>query len=257
MQWVSWRAVAGAVVLGGILTAGALVSPSTVFGSVEALVANPVPFGLAVLGIYLVRPLLAWPTTPLAVLVGYGFGFAPGVPIALAFVVLTVTPVFVVARRIVGPGGGDDACEPGERGDPCEPGESTPDEPRSSGQWAARGLPVGAALERAGDRVVRYYETTGPIRGVTISRLAPIPSDVATCAAARGGVGYRAFVIGTVLGETPWTIAAVLVGSSAATISTGGLGDLGVGLTVACTLAALCLLAGPVHRAASTRSSLE
>ncbi|MFC6718391.1 TVP38/TMEM64 family protein [Natrialbaceae archaeon GCM10025810] len=236
-QSVPSRAIAGVVILCGILVAGVLVSPSAVFGSLETLAADPVPFGLAVAGLYLVRPLLAWPTTPLAALVGYGFGLPLGVPIALACVVLTVTPVFLAARRVVG--------------------DSEPDGADRRDRGRGRAAPFAAALERTGDRIDRYYETTGPIRGVTVSRLAPIPSDVATCAAAKGGVGYRTFAIGTVIGETPWTVAAVLVGSSAATVTTEGVGDLGLTFAVACTLAALLLLAGPAYRAVAARSSLE
>lgn len=225
---VRTRALAGAVAASGMVAAGLLVSPSRVMETVDALVADPFLFGLVVAGLYLVRPLLAWPTTPLAVVVGYGFGVAAGVPIALGGVVTTVLPVFLVARWLAG------------ETDPTH-------EPR-----AERENGGSRVLDRAGDAIARYYETAGPLRGVIASRLAPIPSDVATCAAAVSGVTLRQLVVGTAIGELPWTIAAVVVGASAATITSSGLGELGVAFSVACALAAVVLLAGPVYRTLRT-----
>ncbi|AFO56814.1 MULTISPECIES: VTT domain-containing protein [Natrinema] len=219
---VRTRALIGAIVASGAVAAGALVSPSTIIGTVDAVAADPVLFGLLVAGLYLVRPLLAWPTTPLAVVVGYGVGVPVGVPIALCGVVVTVFPVFVAARWLAAGAAGEDADM--------------------------------ALLERAGAAVARYYETAGPLRGVTASRLAPIPSDVATCAAAVSGVGYRQLVLGTVIGELPWTIAAVVVGASAATVTAGGLEEVGVTLSLACAAAAVLLLAGPAYRRIRTAS---
>ncbi|ELY67589.1 TVP38/TMEM64 family protein [Natrinema versiforme] len=226
---VRTRALAGAVAASGMVAAGLLVSPSKVMGTVDALVADPFLFGLVVAGLYLVRPLFAWPTTPLAVVVGYGFGVAAGVPIALVGVVTTVLPVFLVARWLAA--GEADAAR----------------ESRAEGEGSDSRV-----LERAGDAVARYYETAGPLRGVTASRLAPIPSDVATCAAAVSGVTPRQLVVGTVIGELPWTIAAVVVGASAATVTSSGLGELGAAVSVACALAAVVLLAGPVYRTLRT-----
>ncbi|QCW02652.1 TVP38/TMEM64 family protein [Natrinema pallidum] len=219
---VRTRALAGAIVASGAVAAGVLVSPSTIVGTVDAVAADPILFGLLVTGLYLVRPLLAWPTTPLAAVVGYGFGVPVGVPIALCGVVVTVFPVFVAARWLAAGASDEDADA--------------------------------ALLERAGDTVARYYETAGPLRGVTASRLAPIPSDVATCAAAVSGVGCRQLVLGTVVGELPWTVAAVVVGASAATVTAGGLEGVGVALSLACAAAAVLLLAGPAYRRIRTGS---
>ncbi|QCS41922.1 TVP38/TMEM64 family protein [Natrinema versiforme] len=226
---VRTRALAGVIAASGMVAAGLLVSPSKAMGTVDALVADPFLFGLVVAGLYLVRPLLAWPTTPLAIVVGYGFGVAAGVPLALVGVVTTVLPVFLVTRWLA-TGEADTARE-------------------SHAESEGGGSRF---LERAGDVVARYYETAGPLRGVTASRLAPIPSDVATCAAAVSGVTLRQLVVGTAIGELPWTIAAVVVGASAATITSSGLGELGVALSVACALAAVVLLAGPVYRTLRT-----
>lgn len=237
LESASRRALVGFVVAGAVVTAGLLVSPSAMAAVLESLVGDPFWFGLTVAGLYAVRPLLAWPTTPLAVVVGYGYGIALGVPIALLGVVATVIPVFLAVRWFAV----DDAVDAAD----ASADANAPS--RSDGTLLER------TLERTGTVVTRYYETAGPLRGVTASRLAPIPSDVATCAAAVSGVSLRHFVVGTALGELPWTIAAVVVGASAATVTTGGLGELGLTLSIACGLAAALVLGGPVYRAVQTR----
>ncbi|AHG00012.1 hypothetical protein HALLA_15605 [Halostagnicola larsenii XH-48] len=220
MPRVSRRAIGGVLLVGAIVTAGAVISPDGVSAFLESIVDDPVRFSLVVAALYLVRPLVAWPTTPLSFVVGYGFGVIPGIPIALAGVVVTVTPVFVAVRWAVSD--------------------------TANRSWEA--LPFGETIDRAGTAIGRYYRTAGPTRGVIASRLAPIPSDVATCAAAGSRVSYPQFVVGTVLGELPWTIAAVVVGSSAATVSTRGLGHLGMVVTAGCLIAVAVLLAGPAAR---------
>ncbi|GAB7019930.1 VTT domain-containing protein [Halostagnicola bangensis] len=212
--------------MSGILTAGVVLSPGSTATFLESVAGDPVLFGLVVAGLYLVRPLFAWPTTPLALVVGYGFGVALGVPIALVGVIVTVTPVFVAARWFV-----------------SDPNDSSLAE-----------LPFGGAIDRTATAICQYYRTAGQIRGVAVSRLAPIPSDISTCTAAVSGVSYPRFVIGTVLGELPWTITAVVVGSSAATVRTDGLGELGLFLTAGCLVAVVVLLAGPAYRTIRSQS---
>ncbi|MDQ2051345.1 VTT domain-containing protein [Natronolimnohabitans sp. A-GB9] len=231
---VRTRGLIGAAVIGAILAVAALVSPSALLGSLESVATDPYLFGLVVVGLYLGRPLVALPTTPLAVVVGYGYGVGLGVPIALLGVAVTVVPPFLVARWLAG-----DATDPSGRADSSPVGS------------------IESVLERAVHVVDRYYETAGPIRGVVASRLAPIPSDVATCAAAISGVRLRQLVVGTVIGELPWTVAAVVVGASAATIRTDGLGELSVAVTLACLVAAAVLLAGPAYRALRTRRGTQ
>ncbi|WP_436343996.1 TVP38/TMEM64 family protein [Natronorubrum sp. FCH18a] len=227
---VKRRALVGTVVIGAIVAMGVLVSPSTILGAVESVSADPYLFGLVVGGLYLVRPLLVLPTTPLAVVVGYGYGVALGLPIALVGVVTTVIPVFLVARWLAG----------------TETNTASGTHADSAAESA--GGTFESLLERAGSVGTRYYDTAGPTRGVVVSRLAPIPSDVSTCAAAVSGVRLRQFVVGTVVGELPWTVAAVVVGASAATVTTDGFGEFGATLTVACLGAAVILLAGPAYR---------
>ncbi|WP_440764744.1 TVP38/TMEM64 family protein [Natronorubrum sp. DTA7] len=233
------RALVGTVVIGAIVAMGVLVSPSTALGTVESVSADPYLFGLLVVGLYLVRPLLVLPTTPLAVVVGYGYGVTLGIPIALVGVVVTVIPVFLVARWFT-----DTDASPSSNA--CD----------DSASASIEGA-FGSLLERAGSVVARYYDTAGPTRGVVVSRLAPIPSDVSTSAAAVSGVRLRQFVLGTVVGELPWTVAGVVVGASAATVTANGLGELGITLTVACLLAASVLLAGPAYRLVRTYRRTE
>ncbi|EMA47079.1 TVP38/TMEM64 family protein [Halobiforma nitratireducens] len=252
LQSVPTRAAFGALVAGAIVLTGLVLSPGTIFGALESVTGDPYRFAVVVAALYLVRPALAWPTTPLAVVVGYGYGVALGVPVALAGVVVTVIPVFLAVRWLAdgGTDGSVSAVSPTDRG--ADTGANVDGDGDSDNTDASDERSL---LDRTGAVVARYYDTAGPIRGVAASRLAPIPSDVSTAAAAVSGVQLRHLVAGTIAGELPWTIAAVVVGASAATITTGGLGDLGLALSVACALAAVLLLAGPAYRALNGRGS--
>lgn len=93
------RRVAAGAVLAVVLAGALLTSPEVVLSRAAWLVADPVRLLLAAVAFAVVRPLLAWPTTLLAVLLGYGLGL-PGFPIALALVTLTSVPPFLLARRL-------------------------------------------------------------------------------------------------------------------------------------------------------------
>lgn len=211
------RALAGAVVA-GVIAASLLTSPETAIDHLATIANDPVAFAAVLVGLYAVRPFLAWPATLLAVVVGYGYGVALGVPVALAFVVGTSLVPFYATRWFDG---------------------GTVTEPPT-----ADGEPNG----RLRGHVESYFGATGDVRGVTAARLVPIPADIVSCTAAVSGVSTSAFVAGTLLGELPWTVAAVLVGSSAKELSTGGLGSVGLPLGVATVAAAVLLLAGPAYR---------
>jgi len=90
---------------------------------------------------------------------------------------------------------------------------------------------------------------------VVAARLAPIPADAVSCAAGLSAVPPRSFALGVLVGELPWTVAAVVVGNSLSTITARGLGGVGLPLAVATTAAAVLLLAGPAYERFGNRST--
>lgn len=91
------RAAVGLLLL--LVAVGALLtSPRWLLARLDWLAADPVRFAAALLALALVRPLLAWPTTLIAVIVGYGWG-PRGLPIALALIAVTSVPPFLLARH--------------------------------------------------------------------------------------------------------------------------------------------------------------
>jgi uncharacterized membrane protein YdjX (TVP38/TMEM64 family) len=91
------------LLFGGLLLAvggaAALVAPAATLDRLTWLAADPLRFGVVLLAVALLRPLVAWPTTLLAVAAGYGYGLV-GLPYALALITLTSVPPFLVARRL-------------------------------------------------------------------------------------------------------------------------------------------------------------
>ncbi|GAA0646820.1 TVP38/TMEM64 family protein [Salarchaeum japonicum] len=189
-----------------LVVALALLVPEGVLARVRGVVASPW-FPLILVGLYVVRPFLAWPVSALSVLVGYKYGLVLGVPIALVGAVGTsLIPYYVgdrlpTAGRVLGP-------------------------VRESGE--------------------RYFAAAGDTRGVVAARLAPTPAEVVSAGAGIAGVPARAFVAGTLVGELPWTIAAVGIGSSLDSFSPKSAFD--PVLVGACVLIAVLLLAGPLYR---------
>ncbi|ELZ29053.1 hypothetical protein C470_15128 [Halorubrum distributum JCM 13561] len=210
-------AVAGAAVaaLGALALA---VSPEAALSRLRWLATEPLRFGVAVVALAAVRPLLAWPTTLLAVAVGFGYGWV-GTPFALALVVGTALPPYALARagrlRI------------------------------RDGSETAEGSGVAARFCRAGER---FAAESGSVRAVAGTRLLPLPSDAVTAGAAAAGVGVRPFLIGTALGELPWVLTGVAVGVSLDRLAASG-GSL-VDPTVILGMAAVgaLVLAGPLYR---------
>jgi|AntDeeMinimDraft_4_1070355.scaffolds.fasta_scaffold00071_32 uncharacterized membrane protein YdjX (TVP38/TMEM64 family) len=210
------RALVGFALLATVAIASLAVSPAATMEALDALTADPFLFALALVACYLLRPLVAWPTTVLAVVVGYGYGVALGIPIGLLGAVLTSMPIWAAGRYL-----GDGDANPLA--------------------WITPG-------ERFLDAASTYFETAGDFRGVTAARLAPLPADAVTATAAMTGVSLPAFVAATLVGELPWTIAAVLVGSSLSSLTTDGMGAVDARLVVALAIAATLLLAGPFYR---------
>ncbi|MBP1985790.1 VTT domain-containing protein [Halolamina salifodinae] len=92
------RAALGAAILLLVAVGAVLTSPRWLLARLDWLAADPVRFVAALVVLALVRPLLAWPTTLIAVVVGYGWGFR-GLPVALALIALTSVPPFLLARH--------------------------------------------------------------------------------------------------------------------------------------------------------------
>jgi uncharacterized membrane protein YdjX (TVP38/TMEM64 family) len=210
-------AVAG-VAVAALAAVALAVSPEAALSRLRWLATDPLRFGAAVVALAAVRPLLAWPTTLLAVAVGFGYGWV-GTPFALALVVGTALLPYALARagRLR-----------------LRDGAETPEDPG-----------VAARFCRAGER---FAAESGSVRAVAGTRLLPLPSDAVTVGAAAAGVGVRPFVLGTALGELPWVLCGVAVGVSLDRLAAGGgslvdptviLGMAGVGALV---------LAGPLYR---------
>lgn len=189
------------------LLAALTLSPRALVDRLAGLTADPVAF-VAVLGaVYLARPFLLWPVTALAVLVGYLYGPAVGIPVALAGTGLSNLPPFLIARRA-------DA---------------------EAGLLA----PFGAA----GDRLVG---AVGEIRGVLAARLLPLPGDAVSYGAGLSGISTGSFLVGTVVGEVPWATVAVLTGDSMRRLSLSSLAP-SIELVAAAAGLSLLVLAGPVY----------
>jgi uncharacterized membrane protein YdjX (TVP38/TMEM64 family) len=214
MTAVSRRQVVGLALLAVVAAASLLAGPDRLLGVARGLADRPLRFAVLLVGVYLVRPLFAWPTTLVAILAGYAYGPVWGFPVALAGTTASALLPFLAARY-VGSGSG--------------------------------------LVARLGDSGERFFSAAGDLRGMIASRLAPAPSDPVSAAAGLSGVSTGAFVAGTAVGEVPWTVAAVLAGSSLDRLSTAGLNAVGWELVAAAAAVAAALLAGPVYRTASAR----
>ncbi|MFB6074988.1 MAG: TVP38/TMEM64 family protein [Haloarculaceae archaeon] len=165
-------------------TATLLLSPGRVLDWLAGFEHRPLAFALALCGLYALRPLFAWPISPISALVGYVIGIPWAIPVALAGTVLTCLPPFLFARRF-----GD-----------------------------------GGVFGRLGDAGQRVIEVTGATRGVLAARLSPLPADPVSYGAGFSGVGTGAFVAGTTVGEVPWVFVEVLAGASLRRLALDGAG---------------------------------
>lgn len=218
MSSLGRRELGAGLLVGVVAVVALLTSPDAVVSSLQDLADHPLQFGAVLTGLYLIRAFLGWPTMALSAVVGFGYGLV-GLPVALCGAVVTSVPPFYAARWF---GRGPSADEPG---------------------------PDSSLLGRLGSSGDRYLGTTGDVRGITAARLVPVPADLVSAAAGLSGVGFGAYAVGTLLGELPWTIAAVFVGSSARNLTSAGVDGLSLPLAVGTALAGLALLAGPIYRA--------
>lgn len=213
-----------ALIAGGVLTLlaviGWTVSPDLVLDRIEDIAADPVHLAVVLCLLAIVRPALAWPTTLLALLAGYGYGLV-GIPIALGLLVVTGIPPFLLARHGRAAWVGID------------------DDPGRAGAVVAR-------FAHASDRVVA---TTGAVRGVTAARLFPVPSDLISIGAGLANIRLFPFVVGTALGEAPWAFIGAVAGASVERLTRpGGTTIVDPWLVVAMFVTGVLLLVGPVYK---------
>lgn len=192
----------------GLLALGVLLSPDVVIAHARSTLQSPW-FPVVLVGLYLLRPLLAWPIMALSILVGYRYGLAIGLPVALAGTVVTSLLPYAAGRYY----------------------RDTP------GPFAG-----------VVDGTERFFRVTGGLRGVVAARLAPAPAEPVSIAAGAGRVSVGAFVLGTAIGELPWTVAAVLAGHSLSRLSIEGVTAVSPWLVAGGLAAAAVLLAGPAYR---------
>ena len=208
--------IVGYVFAGGALAALAAVawavSPDAVLGPLSWLAGDPVRFGAALVALTAVRPFLAWPTTLLAVVAGFGYGWA-GVPVGVAAMVATALPPYWLAR---------------------------------AGRVRAR------ERSRLADRLCgageRFADATGGVRAVAGTRLLPVPSDAVSVAAGGAGVRLRSLLVGTAVGELPWAVVGVAIGVSVDRLAEGGTASIDPATVLAMAGVGALLLAGPLYR---------
>lgn len=209
-------AVVGYVAAGAAVAVAAavawLASPAAVLARLSLLADDPLRFGVALLALTAVRPLLAWPTTLLAVAVGFGYGWA-GVPLGVALLVVTAVLPYRLAR---------------------------------AGRVRARG--AFRAADRLCDAGERLATAAGGVRAVAATRLLPLPSDAVSVGAGAVGIRRRPFLVGTALGELPWVVVGVAVGVSLDRLTAGNLSVVDPTALVAMAGVGALLLAGPVYR---------
>ncbi|WP_435099824.1 TVP38/TMEM64 family protein [Halarchaeum sp. P4] len=202
----SVRGVAAVCCVAAVVAFALLVSPTSVLAHVRALLSSPW-FPLVLLSLYLFRPFLAWPITVLSALCGYQYGFGVGLVVALCGAVATSLIPYYAVRRLP---------------------------------------PTWPLVGRFRDGSTRFFDATGGFRGVVAARLAPTPAEAISGAAGAARVPVGAFVLGTAVGELPWTVAAVAIGV--------GLDQFAVAavhfdplLVVAVASLGVALLAGPAY----------
>ena len=200
--------------LGGIagliavaVVAALLSSPGTLVSELEALATRPWLFALALVAVYLVRPFLLWPVSSIALVLGFLYGPAIAMPLALVGAGFTAMPPYLLGRYAM--------TDIGLFGTICASGE-------------------------------QFVDVVGETRGVIAARLSPVPGDPISYTAGLTGVSLRPFLAGTVVGEIPWALVAVFAGASMRSLSLTEFA-VSPELVVALAGLATIVLAGPIY----------
>jgi uncharacterized membrane protein YdjX (TVP38/TMEM64 family) len=187
-----------------VVALAVLLRPASALDVLRTALASPW-FPAILVGLYAARPFLAWPISLLSALVGFKYGLLVGVPVALAGALLTSIPAYAVGRYA-----------------PAD----------------------GRLFGRFSDGSQRFFAATGDVRGLVAARFAPTPAEPVSAAAGAGGVSPRSFTAGTLVGELPWVVATVALGSGLDTFAMAASSVDPVFLAVGVLAAAVLL--GPV-----------
>ena len=218
MDALTKRQLAGTGLLAVVVLLAALVfSPARIVAGFRELASDPLLFLGALVALYAVRPLFAWPISPISALVGYVLGFTYGVPVALVGATATCLLPFLAVRYVDVSGG------------------------------------LFGRFNDAGERIV---SVTGETRGVLAARLSPLPADPVSYGAGFAGVSTRAFVAGTFLGEIPWVLVEVMAGVSVRKVSQNGL-DAGIYVLLAAAALSVLLVVAPAYRHVSSKQTTD
>lgn len=204
------RIVVGLVVVCTLLLGAALLQPRSLLRTAVDLT-NSRAFVAVVLALYVGRPFLAVPMSLVTVVVGWRYGLVVGLPIAVAGTVVTTYLPYLLGRYY--------RTDSGPFG------------------W----------LSRMGERA---FDVTGGLRGMVASRLAPAPADGVSYGAGVAGVAPSTYVLGTVLGELPWTLGYLLIGRSMQALTLEAV-EVDYRVLVVAALVALLVVAPPVVSAIS------
>lgn len=190
-----------------LIAVGLLLGPGVVVERTQMSLNSPW-FPVVLVGLYLVRPFLAWPISALSALVGYQYGILYGVPIAILGAVGSTFIAYAGTRYL--------EFDSGVLG------------------WAT-------------EESEHFFSSTGGLRGVIAARVAPVPAEATSLAAGAADVRPGKYVLDTAIGEIPWAFAAVTIGHSMyqLTLSDVSFSPWLIGATA---IAAIIILAGPVYR---------
>lgn len=202
------RGLLGIALFGAIVLTAVVLGPDRAIATLVALGDSPWLLPL-LFGLYLVRPFVGWPHSPFPVAAGFYFGFVGGSVVAFVGLVLTCLPPFAVGRYLSGEEG---------------------------------------ALSRVGEFGERFTDTTGEARAIASARLLPVPADVVSYGAGIAEVRTRAFALGTLIGDLPWLLGLVFVGTQVETFTTEGFDALPTGAVLVLALIGLLLVGKPLYQ---------
>jgi len=187
--------------------AATLFSPQQVVAHLEDLGTRPVAFAAALVAVYLVRPFLLWPVSAIALVLGYLYDPLIAFPIAILGAGLTAMPPYLLGR------------------------------------YATTDVGLFRHVSNSGEWVV---STVGATRGVIAARFSPVPGDAVSYGAGMTDVSLRPFLAGTMVGEVPWALAAILAGASMRSLSPSEF-SVDPLLIVALAIFAVLLLSRPLY----------